>query len=162
MTKPLRKGKRRRTGNRSRREGKTGPTSEVSEPSKWTVVVLEVARKEGHKILSDLQYDHVVEILKRLADFGNAEETADLDIEPISSFYELKEKGGPLGRINLRVYFGAIPERREIVIAKAYKKEEMGALPPHVIISVEDRLEAYQAGGFRKSGTVFRETRAKQ
>jgi hypothetical protein len=68
---------------RPRDEGKVEQSSEDSAFSKWTVVVLEVAKKEGHKILSNLQYDHVVEILKRLADFGDPEETADLNIEPI-------------------------------------------------------------------------------
>jgi hypothetical protein len=133
--------------------GKVERPSGGLSPSKWTVVVLEVARKEGHKILSTLQYDHMVEVLKRLEDFGNPEETADLDIEPISSFYELKEKGGLLGRINLRVYFGVIPKRRELVIAKTYKKEEMGAAPRHVVISVEDRLEQYKTA-LRKSGVA--------
>ena len=76
--------------NRPRSKRKTEQTIEDSPSSKWVVVVLEVAKKEGHKILSDFQYDHVVEILKRLVHFGDPEETADLDIEPIASFYELK------------------------------------------------------------------------
>lgn len=133
-----------------------------SGPEKWIVLVLEAARKEGHKILSDIQYEHVVEILKRLVDFGNPEEIGDLVIEPIESFYELKEKGGILGRINLRVYFGTIPDRHELVIAKAYKKEDDHAVPRHVVLLVEDRLEGYKASGLRKSVTVYEKVESKK
>ena len=143
-------------------EGRPSRTKQDSTSGKWVVVVLGLAKKEGRRILTDLQYDHIVEILKRLVDFGNSEETADLDIKPIQSFYELREKWGPLGRINLRVYFSTIPAERELVIAKAYKKEDDGPTPRHVIIVVEDRLEEYKAGGLRKSATVYQETASKE
>ncbi|MFH1922046.1 MAG: hypothetical protein ABIP48_19445 [Planctomycetota bacterium] len=124
---------------------------------KWIVVVLKVAKREGRKILTDLQYDHIVDILKRLVDFGNPEEMADLDIKPIGSFYELKEKWGVLGRINLRVYFGTISEDHELVIAKTYKKEDDGPTPRHIVILVEERLEEYRAGGLRNATSVHQE-----
>jgi len=133
-----------------------------SKSKEWVVVILEVAKKEGRKILSDFQYDHVVEILKRLVHFGNAEEVSDLKIEPIESFYELKEKGGILGRINLRVYFGTIPEEGELVVAKTYKKEDDGSAPRHVILVVEDRLEEYKTGHARKGDTVYQESKSSQ
>ena len=126
-----------------------------SSPENLVVVVLGIAKKEGHKILSGPQYDHVVEILKRLVDFDNPEEIGDLDIRSIESFFELREKWGILGRINLRVYFGTIPEDRELVVAKAYKKEDDGPTPRHIVISVEERLEEYKAGGRRKDSTVY-------
>jgi hypothetical protein len=97
-----------------------------------------------------------------LVDFGNEEEIGDLAIESIQSFYELKEKGGILGRINLRVYFGTIPEEHKLVIAKTYKKDEEGPPPRYVVISVEDRLEEYKAGGLRQSATVYPQKRAQK
>jgi hypothetical protein len=130
--------------------GKTARTEKGPSPRKWELVVLPVVKKEGHKILSDVQYDHVVEVLKRLVDFGNKEEIGDLDIKPIQSFFEPKEKGGLLGRINLRVYFGTFPEENKLVIAKAYKKDEEGPPPRHIVLLVQDRLEQYKAGGLRR------------
>ena len=124
---------------------------------RWTVIILGLAKKEGRKILSDVQYDHVVEVLRRLVDFGNSEEIGDLDIRSIESFFELREKGGVLGKINLRVYFGTIPEGHELVIAKAYKKEDDGATPRHVVILVENRLEEYRCGGLRKATTAHQD-----
>ena len=127
-----------------------GKKDQSPRPRKRELVVLPVVKKEGHKILSDVQYDHMVEILRRLVDFGNKEEIGDLDIKPIRSFFELREKGGILGRINLRVYFGTFPEENKLVIAKVYKKDEEGAPPRHIVILVEDRLEQYKAGGSRQ------------
>ena len=126
-----------------------------SRQRKWTVVVLGVAKKEGRKILSKTQYDHIVDVLKRLVDFGDKEKLADVRIERIRSFFELKEKGGVLGRINLRVYFGTAPNDRELIVAMTYKKEDDGRPPPHIVILVEDRLEEYLAGGLRKSATKY-------
>jgi hypothetical protein len=131
--------------------------SQEAVPSKFVVVVLDAARREGHKILSDPQYDHVVDLLKRLVDFGNQEELGDLSIEPISSFWELREKGGILGKINLRVYFGTLPEVQELIVAKAYKKHEEGQTPPHVIVAVENRLEEYKHGRSKKSAIAYQE-----
>jgi len=120
------------------------PITKTSEPKKWVVVILESAKKEGHKILTDPQYEYIKGILKRLTDFGNDEELSDLRIEPIEDFGELKEKGGVLGKINLRIYFGAEPEDKEVVVAKAYKKEDEGRAPRHVVIAVQNRLEEYR------------------
>jgi hypothetical protein len=124
------------------------PAMKSEEPpgdsNKWAVIVLDAAKKEGHRLLTDTQYEHIVEIVKRLTDFGNAEELRDLDIQPISSFWELREKWGPLGKINLRIYFGTMPEVQELIIAKAYKKEEEGQTPAYVIVSVENRLDTYR------------------
>jgi hypothetical protein len=121
----------------------------------WVVVALDVAKAEGRKILSAVQYEHIKEILQRLVDFGDKEELSDLSIEQIGSFWELREKGGVLGRINLRVYFGTLPEDWELVVAKTYKKEDNGKTPQHIVEQVEDRLEVYKLGGRKKSDTVY-------
>jgi hypothetical protein len=113
-------------------------------PRKWKVVVLEVAKNEGKRILDTCQYQHIVEVIKRLKDFGNYEELSDLDIEPISDFWELREKGGPLRKINLRVYFAILKDDKILVILKAYKKEEDGQTPQHVIVSIQHRLNEYK------------------
>jgi hypothetical protein len=124
----------------------------------WVVVALDVAKAEGRKILSEPQYEHIKEILRRLEDFGDKEELSDLSIEPIGSFWELRERGGPLGRINLRVYFGTLPEDLELVIAKAYKKEDDRKTPPYIIEQVEDRLVEYKLSGRKKSDSVHKKT----
>ena len=122
----------------------------------WDIYVLKAAKNEGHKILNDTQYEHIVGVLKRLTAWENKQEIADLKIERIESFYELKDKGGVLGRLNLRVYFAALPENKDIIVLKTYKKEEDGACPRYIVINVEDRLENFLAGGLQEGVSVYR------
>lgn len=125
---------------------------------RWAVVVLRAAKTEGQKILTDAQYNHVVSVLQRLVDFPDREELADLDIKHIDGdVYELREKGGVLQRINLRVYFAALKKRREIVVLKTYKKEQDRQVPRYVLVGVEDRLDDYLALGVQRGDNSFRE-----
>jgi hypothetical protein len=113
-------------------------------PSK--VVVIKAAKAEGREILVDMQYAYVVDIVKRLSDFGNKAALADLRISQFGEFWALKLKGSFLGKINLRIYFGHSPHRGEVVVLKTYKKEEDRQVSPHVRITLEDRMEDYLAG----------------
>ncbi len=77
---------------------------------------LEAAKKDAQAFLNDAQYLHVVGLVKRLASFGNRRELADLRLEKIKSeIWELKDKGGILGKINVRVFFAALPERKQML-----------------------------------------------
>ncbi len=117
--------------------------SPKSPPRRVDIVVTGHARREGREILTPGQYEHVKGIVKRLVDFNNPPEINDLRIEAIENFFELKEKGGMLGRINLRVYFALLRDVGKIVVLKVYKKDEEGRPPRHVIINVQARLRSY-------------------
>jgi hypothetical protein len=69
----------------------------------------------------------------------------ELDIRTIRGIYELREKGGLLGKKNMRFFFDVFPKVRTIVIAKAYRKDEEDQTPPHVIINAKTRLSQWQA-----------------
>ena len=119
------------------------------------VSVLASAKKQGRKVLSARQYLHAIELVKQLADFNDPAAVADLRIEPIEDFYELKDKGGLLGKINLRIYFGYFPKLNEIVVVHVYKKEQECQLPRHIIITVQARIRNYRNGGLRNGMTVY-------
>ena len=121
-----------------------------------TVVVLALAKDEGAEILTEFQYWLTVGIVQRLCEFGDKKATADLRISPLGDFWELKLKGGYLKKINLRIYFAHVPEQRETVILKTYKKEEDRQVSPHVIITLEDRLEDYLAGRLQRGVSVYK------
>jgi hypothetical protein len=121
-----------------------------------TVVALAWAKDEAREVLNPEQYATTVEIVKRLADFGNQKETADLDIAPFGKFWELKLKGGYLRKINFRAYFAHLADRAEVVILKSYKKEEERRVSPHIMHTLEDRLEQYLAGKCVGSSTFDR------
>lgn len=132
-----------------------GSSSDGQRADSLAVVVLRAPKKEGHEILNDFQYWHVAKVIMRLADFGDKAAIADLRINPFGKYWALKLKGGVLKKVNLRVYFAFLGDRREIVILKTYKKEEEGQAPPHIEITLDDRLEDYLAGE-RQGITQFR------
>ena|SRR5436190_6875893 len=131
-----------------RRESKgAGPSGE--EARRRRVVVLKRSKDEGKKILSNLQYACVVEVVKRIGDFDDHEEAWDLDIRRFGDFYELRMKGSFLGKINLRVYFAYLKDRDEVLVLKTYKKEQEDQTPPYIMETLKDRCEQYISGGLR-------------
>jgi hypothetical protein len=130
------------------------------QPSK--VVALAWAKQEARELLPDWKYWRLVRIVKRLADFGNKHATSDLRIAPFGEFWALKLKGGIFGKLNLRVYFAHVEERGEVVILMTYKKEAERRVSPHVMVSLEDRLEEYLAGGVAGVSTYDKGTDAER
>ena len=111
--------------------------------AKVRVVPLLAAIKDAKDFLNAGQYLHLTDIVKRLADWENREEISDLRVEPIQGMWELQEKGGILGRINVRVYFAYLKQRREVVVLGAFKKECEGQTPGYVLLRVRNRLRIY-------------------
>ena len=123
-------------GHKARKKTRDKRTTKADLIPQWIVVILGVAKREGHQILTDVQYDHEVSVLKRLTNFSDAEEIADLKIEKIGSFYELKDKGGPLGKINLRLYFGALVDAARNSCRQGIQE---GSRPPNASAHHPDR-----------------------
>lgn len=121
------------------------------------VVALGEPKSEARSMLTENQYWESVQLVKRLAGFGNPAETADLSIRKFGEFWELRLKGGFLKRINLRIYFAYVAERREVVVLMAYKKEEDRRTCPSVKLTLEDRLEDYLDGKRTGISTYRRE-----
>ena len=107
------------------------------------VFPLMVAKNEGRKLLTEAQYWHAVGLAKRLSEFGNRQAMSDMDISPVEDMWELKDKGGILGKLNLRVFFAHVKARHEIVILGVEQKQQEGKTPRHVIIKMQNRLDSY-------------------
>ena len=88
----------------------------------WTAQYLTVAAAEGHSFLNDAQYAHAVELVRQLAEEVNPRLSEALDVRPIDEFYELRDKGGVLGRINLRIYFAVFDDLRRIVVLGSIRR----------------------------------------
>ncbi len=115
-------------------------------PKPLTLVVLQRAIEEGHDELNDGEYWHCVAILKKLRWFRDAAKCAQLKIKPIDGIFELSERGGLLGKKNIRFYFKTIDEMDELVVLKTYRKDEEDQTPRHVIINAKTRLGQYKRG----------------
>jgi hypothetical protein len=109
---------------------------------KWELGYLEVAEKEARKLLTKDQYIHALELFDDLAHETDPTRSQTQDVRRIEDFYELRDKGGILGNINLRVYFTVIENRRLILALAVYKKEEEDQTPEHIKIKVRNRLRA--------------------
>jgi len=122
------------------------PEGPIQGRTKLKVVFFEKARGEARRFLTEGQCLHVEDLARRLEDFGDPTATQDLRIDKVGNLWELKEKGGLLGRINVRVFFGHVPSRGEIVVLGVFKKEREGATPRDYIIKMENRLNHYVSG----------------
>ncbi len=85
---------------------------------------MELAFREATKAFNQAQYQHLVLQFQELAreDIPTHSKTADIDA--IEDFHELRDKGGVLGSVNARVFFGIDKQSRAIVILGAIQKTE--------------------------------------
>ena len=106
----------------------------------WTLGYLEAAVRDAKKFLTDDQYAHAVQQFELLATERNPRLSEAQDIRPIGDFYELRDKGGILGKINLRAYFAVFDESHLIVVLGCYKKEDEGQVAEHIKVRIRNRL----------------------
>src|SRR5437870_6178531 len=107
--------------------------TEGSTTRKWTPAYLKQSCKEAKAFLTDQQYEYAVEQVLLLCEESDPSHSVLLDVEPIDEFHELRDKGGVLGKINLRVYFWIDTRHRMIVVLGVYKKEQEGKTPVRIV-----------------------------
>lgn len=120
--------------------GRRAPRKKGHDKPQWELRYLEAAAKEGHKVLDEIQYAYVIEAFDELAFAHDPRVTETHDVRPIYDFYELRDKGGHLGKINLRVYFSVHETERTIVVLSVYKKEDEGKAPERIVRRAKARL----------------------
>jgi len=131
---------------KSDRPGSESADEDLPKPLSRTVIALAEPKAEARKLLDEMQYWEATKIVKRLAEFGDRQATADLSIRQFGDFWELRLMGGFVKRLNIRVYFAYVAERNEIVVLMTYKKEEDRRTCPSIKHTLEDRLEDYLEG----------------
>lgn len=114
----------------------------------WSVCYLSIARAEAQAFLSEEQYAHAADLTKALAAEPNPRRPATVSVDQIEQFFELRDKGGVLGKINLRIYFVVEDDARTILVLGAIKKEAEGQTPEWVKIRIRGRLRKYRAGEY--------------
>ena len=99
--------------------------------------------------LTPAQYEHVVDLVRALAMEPDPTHPITVTVASIEDFFELKDKGGPLGRINLRLFFAVTrAPKRSILVLGAFNKKADGATPQVVKIAIARRLRKYLAGAY--------------
>lgn len=128
---------------------KIGANEGDSEPPyRWNVFVLDLAYNDAQAFLDDVQYAHMVEQVRELAREKDPTHPQTVRVQAISTFFELKEKGGPLRRINVRVFFTLDKSRVAIVILGTIFKQNDGKTPVGDVHRMERRQRKYFAGDY--------------
>lgn len=116
----------------------------------WGVFYLAQAREEAHSLLSEAQYHHVADQFKQMALEAEPTRSPLVDVRPIEDFFELRDKGGPLGKLNLRVFFTIDHNNRAIVVLGTVKKEAEGRTPAGDKLTMRVRKRRYESGEYGK------------
>lgn len=95
----------------------------------WNADILDRAFDEAMGFLNEDQYDHVADEVRGLARQEDPTHSEAIDVRPIEDFYEIRDKGGLLGKINVRVFFFVHKPSRTLVVLGAIKKENNGPTP---------------------------------
>jgi len=119
--------------------------SDTGPNTKWTPAYLRKAADEARAILNDVQYAYVVQQILLLCEEEDPSHPVLLDVDAIEDFYELRDKGGVLGRINLRVYFWISRPRRMVVVLGVWKKEADGKTPVWMVRRMVGRRRIVEA-----------------
>jgi len=115
-------------------------TSSGEQTPLWNLGYLDAAEKDARKFLNDDQYAYVVELFDQLACEQNPRLSHTQDVRPIDQFFELRDKGGILGKINLRVYFAVFDDERLLIALGCRKKEEEDQVPAFVVAKMRNRF----------------------
>lgn len=110
---------------------------------RWHVDILDRSHAEARGFLDDDQYDHVSRQVREVALYEEPTTCPTVDVRDIDSFYEIRDKGGVLKKINVRVFFGLDRPSRTIVVLGAINKKNDGHTPDHTRVLMRYRLRQY-------------------
>lgn len=114
----------------------------------WNCLYLAIAREETAANLDEAQYHHLVEQFQELARHDDPSRSEVLSVDRIEDFFELRDKGGPLGRINVRVFYLIDKGKRAVVVLGFIKKQAEGKTPLGDIVRMRRRKRRYETGEF--------------
>jgi hypothetical protein len=114
----------------------------------WTVLILSVAHEEARGFLSEDQYRHAAMQVKELATEADPTHPLTASVDAIEDFHELRDKGGILVGINLRVFFLLDKEKSALVVIGAIKKQNDGPTPKGDRLRMARRKRKYFNGDY--------------
>lgn len=133
------------------KEIKVGVKAGAGEPPYvWSVLILDVAYEEAMSFLDEDQYSHLACEVQDMAREADPSHSAIASVDAIEDYHELRDKGGPLGKINVRVFFWLDTRKGSyaIVILGAKKKEAEGQTPVGWKLTMQRRLRKYRNGDY--------------
>ena len=115
---------------------------------RWNLLIPDFAYHESMKFLNADQYQHFAMQFKELAQEEDPTHSTTASIDAIEDFHELRDKGGILGGMNVRVFFFVDKARSALVVLGAIKKQNDGPTPKGDKIRMAQRKLRYLRGDF--------------
>ena len=109
----------------------------------WSVEILDRAFDEARAFLNDDQYEHLARQIRELASQEDPMQKLTVNVRPVGDFFEVRDKGGVLGKINARVFFFVEFQSRTVVVLGAIKKESEGQTPVATKVTMRRRMRLY-------------------
>jgi hypothetical protein len=122
----------------------------------WSVWILDLAFDEVMDFLKREQYQHMALQVQELAQQDDPTHSSVVSVRGMSGedFYELRDKGGVLGGMNVRVFYGVDKELRAIVVLGGIKKQNDGPTPQGDVIRMRRRWRKYKSGDYGTPNAV--------
>lgn len=116
----------------------------------WNIDILDIAYEEAMSFLSAPQYGHLAEQMKDLAGQLDPSHSATQSVDQIENFLELRDKGGILGKLNVRIFFYLDKPKSSIVVLGTINKQNEGPTPLGDKKRMSRRLRKYLAGDYEE------------
>jgi phage-related protein len=118
----------------------------------WNALILDVAFEEAMRFLNVDQYHHQAAQVRELALQADPTHSDVIDVRPVEDFHEIRDKGGILGGLNVRVFFFVHKPQRSIVVLGAMRKQNDGPTPKGTKVKISRRMRNYVRGAFTGTG----------
>jgi hypothetical protein len=114
----------------------------------WHEWNLDLAFKEAMEFLDDGQYRHMALQMQDLATEDDPTHSSLCSVRQIEDFYELRDWGGVLRSLNVRVFFGVDKARHALVVIGAIQKQNNGPTPLGDKVRMRRRWRKYLDGDY--------------
>jgi len=134
----------------SKRGAKVGVRKGGGPPpgNRWEVLILDIAHGEAMDFLTEDQYQHLALQFRELAREVDPTHSVTASVDAIEDFHELREKGGILGGMNVRVFFFVHKPGSALVVLGAIKKQNDGPTPRGDKARMARRKRKYLSGDY--------------
>lgn len=111
---------------------------------RWHVLSLNFAYRDARRLLDDDQYYYIAEQVLDLAAQIDPTHPEGLSVDAVDDFFELRERGGILNGLNVRIFFAIDDVRQAIVVLGVIHKQNNGPTPIADKIRINRRLRLYR------------------
>jgi hypothetical protein len=114
----------------------------------WNVGIIDFGFAEVSRLVNKHEYEHLAMQVKELARESDPSHPLTVSVDAVEDFFELREKGGILGKKNMRIFFGIDKTARAIIILGGICKQNNGPTPDGTRVAMRRRWRKYKNGDY--------------